>query len=198
MKLTIKKGTTSKLIQIFILDTSQEDGSGLTGLVHNSAGLTAYYFREGSASTSVISLVNAVVGTWTSGGFKEVDDTNMPGVYEIGIPNACIASGSEQVIIFMRGALKMVNIPMEIQLDDNTAKDVYDRVPSDLGDVPTKSELNTDHGSGSWESAIPPTVSDIVDGILDEDLTEHNIANTAGKILKQIKNAIGAIIGFVS
>lgn len=126
MKLTIKKGTTSKLIQIFILDTSQEDGSGLTGLVHNSAGLTAYYIREGSASTSVISLVTAAVGTWASGGFKEVDATNMPGVYEMGIPNACLASGAEQVIIFLKGATKMVNLPMEIQLDDNTVKDVYD------------------------------------------------------------------------
>jgi hypothetical protein len=128
MKLIIKKGTSSKLIQIFILDTSQEDGSGLTGLVYNSAGLTAYYIREGSASTTVISLVTAAIGTWTSGGFKEVDATNMPGVYEIGIPNACIASGTEQVIIFLKGAAKMVNLPLEIQLRDNTEKDLSDNI----------------------------------------------------------------------
>ena len=134
MKLTVKKGTTFKILHIFILDSSKGDGSGLTGLVHNSSGLTAYYIREGAASATAISLVTATVGTYTSGGFKEVDAANMPGVYELHPPTACLASGADSVVIFLKGAANMVPLPLEIQLDDNTAKDIYTRLGS-LGEA---------------------------------------------------------------
>ena len=133
MKLTIKKGTTSKLLRIFVTDSSKTDGSGLTGLVHNSASLTAYYIREGAAATTAITLVDAVVGTYTSSGFKEVDAANMPGIYELHPPNAVLASGADSVLIFLKGASNMAALPIEIQLDDNTSKDVYDRIGTPAG-----------------------------------------------------------------
>ena len=133
MKLTIKKGETSKIMQVFIQDSSATTGAGLTGLVYNTASLTAYYIREGDASATEISLVTATVGTYTSGGFKEVDSTNMPGVYELDLPNACLADGAEQVIVFLKGATNMAPLPIEIQLRDNTEKDIYDRLGSPIG-----------------------------------------------------------------
>jgi len=133
MKLIEKKGTTSKILHLFILDSSKSDGSGLTGLVHNSAGLTAYYIREGAASATAITLVTATIGTFTSSGFKEVDATNMPGIYELHPPNACLASGADSVVIFLKGAANMAPLPLEIQLDDNTAEDVYDRIGAPSG-----------------------------------------------------------------
>lgn len=150
MKLITKKGTTSKILRIFVQDSSKTDGSGLTGLVFNSSGLTAYYIREGAAAATAITLVNAVVGTYTSSGFKEVDAANLPGVYELHPPNAVIASGADSVVIFMKGATNMAPLPIEIQLDDNTSKDVYDRIgapagasiSADVADVPTVAEFN--------------------------------------------------------
>ncbi len=150
MKLITKKGTTSKILRVFIQDSSKTDGSGLTGLVHNSTGLTAYYIREGAAAATAITLVTATVGTYASSGFKEVDATNLPGVYELHPPNAVIASGANSVIIFLKGATNMAPIPIEIQLDDNTSKDVYDRIgaptgasiSADVADVPTVAEFN--------------------------------------------------------
>ena len=150
MKLITKKGTTSKILRVFIQDSSKTDGSGLTGLVHNSTGLTAYYIREGAAAATAITLVTATVGTYASSGFKEVDATNLPGVYELHPPNAVIASGANSVIIFLKGATNMAPLPIEIQLDDNTSKDVYDRIGSpagasisaDVADVPTVAEFN--------------------------------------------------------
>jgi len=129
MKLIIKKATTSKIIQVFIQDSSLTTGAGLTGLVYNSASLTAYYIKVGDASATVISLADATVGTWTSSGFKEVDATNMPGVYEMGIPDACLTTVA-QVVIMLKGATNMAPVVLEIQLDDNIAKDVYDIVNS--------------------------------------------------------------------
>lgn len=115
-KFEILAGTTSKLLKIFIQNNSVTTGAGLTGLVFNTAGLTAYYIREGASSTTSIPLVTAVVGTFTSGGFIAVDATNMPGVYEIGIPNAALAAGAKSVLIYIQGATNMAPVLAEVEL----------------------------------------------------------------------------------
>lgn len=118
MKLKIKEGTTSKLIRIFIQDSSATDGSGLTGLVFNSSGLTAYYYPEGDASATAITLATMTAGTWATGGFIEVDATNMPGVYEIGLPDAVIDNTSEgSTLVMLKGATNMAPVLLEIELD---------------------------------------------------------------------------------
>lgn len=133
MKLTVKKATTSKVLHIFISDGSATDGSGLTGLVYNSAGLTAYYVKPGDATATVITLADiTTLGTYVSGGFKEYDSTNMPGLYEFHPPDACLTT-ADQVVIMLKGATNMAPLPIEIQLDDNTAKDVYDRLGAPAG-----------------------------------------------------------------
>jgi hypothetical protein len=116
MKLLVKAGATSKLVRIFIQDSSKSDGSGLTGLLYNSSGLTWSYVREDQNAATVVTKSSATLGTWTSGGFSEVDPTNLPGFYEIGLPNAALASGqSVQMLLF--GATKMVPCPIEIELE---------------------------------------------------------------------------------
>jgi hypothetical protein len=117
MKRKILAGTTSLMLPLFIRDSSSTTGAGLTGLAHNSAGLTCYYHREGAAGPTAVTLVTATVGTFTSSGFKEVDATNMPGVYELGIPNAAIAAGSKHVTLILKGATNMAPVPVEIELD---------------------------------------------------------------------------------
>jgi hypothetical protein len=108
-------GTTSKLLRVFIQNSSLTTGAGLTGLAYNTSGLTAYYIKEGDSSTTSISLVTATLGTFTSGGFIVVDATNMPGVYELGIPNAALASG-KSVLVFLQGAANMAPTILEIEV----------------------------------------------------------------------------------
>lgn len=118
MKLKIKEGTTSKLMRIFIQDSSSTTGAGLTGLVYNSAGLTAYYLPEGDATATAITLATMTAGTWASGGFDEVDATNMPGVYEVGLPDAVVDATSEgSVLVMLKGATNMAPVLAEIELD---------------------------------------------------------------------------------
>jgi hypothetical protein len=115
MKLILKAGTTGQVARVLIQDTSSTTGAGLTGLAYNSAGLKWSYVREDQAAATVVTLATATAGTWASGGFKEIDATNLPGVYEIGIPNAALASGkSVQMLLF--GGLNMVPVPLEIEL----------------------------------------------------------------------------------
>lgn len=115
-KLSILAGSTSKLLRVFIQNNNVTTGAGLTGLTSGSSGLTAYYIREGANSTTVISLTSATLGTFTSSGFIEVDATNMPGVYEIGIPNAAIAASAKSVLVYLKGATNMAAVMLEIEL----------------------------------------------------------------------------------
>lgn len=114
----VTKGATSVILHVFVADSTAGDGSGLTGLVYNSAGLSAYYMRAGAASATAISLVTATVGTFASGGFKEIDATNLPGWYELHLPNAAVASGAAAVAIMLKGAAKMVPVCIVVQLTD--------------------------------------------------------------------------------
>jgi len=112
----IKRGSTSVRRLIFIADTSQTNGAGLANLVFNSSGLVAYYIAGDLNNEVQITLVSATLGSFTSGGFVAVDNTNMPGWYEIGIPDAALDGGNE-VAIQLRGATNMAPVNIYIALD---------------------------------------------------------------------------------
>ena len=112
----IQGGATSKMLDVFVQNSSVSTGAGLAGLAYNSASLACSYRRAGSTRTA-ITLATSTLGTYTSGAFKEVDGTNMVGFYELGIPNAAIASGADYVDIWCGGATNMAPVAVRIQLD---------------------------------------------------------------------------------
>jgi hypothetical protein len=109
-------GATSRIWQVFIADSSSTTGAGLTGLLFNTASLTAYYHRDTDTTATAITLVTMTVGTFTSSGFKEIDATNMPGWYQLCPPNAALASGAKSVALLLKGATNMAPLPIEVQL----------------------------------------------------------------------------------
>lgn len=118
MKNKFKAGKTSVIVHVFIQNSSVTTGAGLTGLVFNSAGLKGYYMRAGASASVAITLATiATLGTFATGGFKEVDATNLPGVYELHVPNAAFAAGAERVVVVLSGATNMVPCALEIELD---------------------------------------------------------------------------------
>lgn len=135
MKQLIQVGTTSKRMVVKVYDSSSTTGAALTGLAYNSAGLAWYYWREdtGNAGGTSVTLASSTRGTWTSGAFKEIDATNMPGYYEIGIPDAALASGSKWVVMSIRGATNMLAVDIEIEL---VAFDPFDAVRLGLTALP--------------------------------------------------------------
>ena len=112
-------GSTSLRLQVFLRDSSVNYDKGLTGLLHNTGSLAAHYFRDGDTIPIVISLVTVTVGTFTSSGFKAIDGTNQPGMYEIGIPNAALASGAKWVTVTIRGAANLCDEVIRIELLGN-------------------------------------------------------------------------------
>ena len=135
MKIQVKAGRTSLLVRVFLQDSSSTTGAGLTGLTSASSGLVCYRARDddGNAGATQITLSAGTKGTWSSGGFVEKDATNMPGIYEFGVPNAAVATGSETVDIMFNGATKLAPSVMEIQI---VAYDPQDAVHLGLSAIP--------------------------------------------------------------
>ncbi len=128
MYLSIPAGTISKIVQIPIFDSSSTTGAKLAGLAYNTASLTAYYNREGAGGAAVaITLASATKGTWTSGGFVAVDATNIPGSYELHLPDAALAAGAKSVLVSLKGAANMVPVDFLIEL---TPGDAYEALVS--------------------------------------------------------------------
>jgi len=155
MKLDILQGKTSKRIVVFIQSSISTNGAGLTGLVNNSGGLTWYYWREdtGNAAGTIVNIVSATRGTFTSSGFIEIDATNLPGFYELGVPNAVLATGATWAVMMLQGAANMVPCPVEIQL---TAYDPYNATTLGLTNLDATISSRSTYAGGAVASVTAP------------------------------------------
>jgi hypothetical protein len=93
--LIIAPNTTSRSETIYL---------GVTGLTHQTSGLSASYVRTGSARVGFSLASQTVTGSWASGGFVEIDAVNMPGMYRIDIPNAAFSSGASSVTVAIKNS----------------------------------------------------------------------------------------------
>ena len=105
--ITIAPGSTSQSIELYL---------GATGLTASTSGLAARYNRTRTASVSIPLVARTIAQAWTSGGFAEVDSTNMPGVYRVDIPDAALAAGADDVTIVVRGASGTNGAVMTVKL----------------------------------------------------------------------------------
>ena len=105
--ITIAPGSTSQSIELYL---------GATGLTASTSGLSARYNRTRTASVSIPLVARTIAQAWTSGGFAEVDSTNMPGVYRVDIPDAAVAAGADDVTIVVRGASGTNGAVMTVKL----------------------------------------------------------------------------------
>jgi len=198
-KETLKKGTTSKRLAIFIQDSSKTTGEGLTGLLFSSSGLSWYYWREdeGNVGGTTVTLVTATRGTFASGGFIEKDATNMPGFYEIGIPNAAIATGAGWVVMQLKGATNMAELTLEVQLTDNTVKDVFDVVNSGtFGNaqlVRSTTPANTLDVSGTGEAGMDWANVGSQATAVNLSATTVNLVNTATAVTNNVNAALANV-----
>jgi len=110
-------GSTNVVESVFIPDSASTTGAGKTGLAYNTSGLTCYYKRSNGTAAVAVSLVNiTTLGTFVSGGFKEVDATHMPGDYEFHPPDAAFAAGAKWVKFYFVGASGMVATRIKVRI----------------------------------------------------------------------------------
>lgn len=181
MKLSVKRGITSKLVRVFIQDTTRTDGGGLTGLVYNSGSLSAYYSREGDGGSTAISLVSASAGTWSSGGFVAVDGTNLPGIYELGLPNACLSTGNS-VVVLLKGAANMAPVVLEIELDGiDYAAGQIQLSPTGL-DVVNITDVSSDADARSTLPKLMRAVFNRLYNNVTQTASQQKVTNDAGTV----------------
>jgi len=98
-KRTVFRGKTSATFTVFIRNATT--GAPLTGLAYNTSGLVCSYATDQTARTAVtLATLAAANSAWSSGGFKEIDATNMPGAYRFDPPNAALAAGEGVTFCF--------------------------------------------------------------------------------------------------
>jgi hypothetical protein len=120
-------GATSKSVDVMLVQkaAATSPGDPLTGLAYNTASLKAYYRKNGTGTPTAITLATLAnaQAAWSSGGFVEVDATNMPGLYRLDIPDTVQAAIGEANIV-ISGAANLAPHVLKIIVTD---MDFYDR-----------------------------------------------------------------------
>lgn len=128
-KLAIKKASTDVTVYLFIQASNVTTGAGLTGLTFETADLVASYVRPGAARAAItLATLAAADSAHSDGGFKEVDATNMPGIYRLDLPDAVCATGVNSVVVMLKGAANMAPVVLEVQLTNFDLNDASPEV----------------------------------------------------------------------
>lgn len=94
------KDTASFIDYVVLVDSTT--GLPKTGLVYTD--ITGSYVRAGGSRTAItMATLAAANSAYSSGGFKEVDATNQPGLYRIDWPDAMFATGVDKVVGSLKG-----------------------------------------------------------------------------------------------
>jgi hypothetical protein len=101
MSYALKKGTTSKILLLYAVDAA-DMRSGKVGLSSQTRDASAACIREGEAQVRRIPLVEGKLGQHQPGGFVEIDDKLLPGVYQFGVPDEMLAVGAETVTLMLK------------------------------------------------------------------------------------------------
>jgi len=115
-KQNIGIGSTGRSEYIYIIDSLSSTGLGKTGISYNTSGLNGHYVRNAGSATTITFISQTATSDWTSGGWAEVDQIRMPGIYRIDLPDAIFSSGSDKAIVFIKGVSNTIPVTLEYQL----------------------------------------------------------------------------------
>lgn len=220
MKLVIPKGSTSRIVTVFIQANNVTTGAGL-GSLTNASGIVGGYVREGG--TGVALAVDEDVtteGTYqapsAAGKVRIGTPANMrTGTYELHFHNDLWATGAEAATITLGGAANMGDITLEVQLSDpvrglgsptalpNAAADAAGGLPiSDAGGLDLDAKLaNTNEVTAARMGALTDWINGgrldlIIDGIdakttnLPSDPADQSLIISATNTILADTNAI--------
>ena len=90
-------------LSIPVILRSTTDNTEVTGKAYGD--VTASYLRQGGIRVDIPAITLAAVNSaHADGGFKEIDATNMPGLYRFDLPDAAQATGADWVVITIKVA----------------------------------------------------------------------------------------------
>jgi hypothetical protein len=161
------------------------DGLPKTGLVYTSSGLAARYTPNRGVSTAItLATLASANSAYSSGGFKEVDPTNDPGLYRIDAPVAA-AAGDVGFALTIRDTGS--------SLDLDTVSDFFpisDIETAKRGTVtnaafsPTQFEFEcadiTDAGTDHWKNRAVIVPDGARKGMLGGGITAYSLVSGRG------------------
>lgn len=115
-KQNIGIGSTGRSEYIYIIDSLSSTGLGKTGISYNTSGLNGHYVRNAGSATTITFASQTATGDWLSGGWAEVDQIRMPGIYRVDLPDAVFSSGSDKAVVFIKGVSNTIPVTLEYQL----------------------------------------------------------------------------------
>lgn len=186
MKITA--GSTNISLNVYFVDDDggTAPGEPTTGLLFSDieTGGSASYARQGAARVDVTLKTLASASTaYDEGGFILIDDTNMPGLYRVDIPDAAFAAGVSFVTIHMvaAGANNTIIRPLLVDIDP---------IPALIATA--QADLDTITGAAGALLDSTATSPQLVDDILDEVNTgaAHNVTNSLGKQIRAVANKV--------
>jgi hypothetical protein len=130
MLISYRRGQTSVILRVKILNSSLSTGAGITGLTSSSTGLVISTIADTEATATAYTVAGSTIESITTLGtyaaptagkvrFKEVDATNHKGIYEIQISNARFSvSNAKFLIVSISGATAAAETDVVIPLQD--------------------------------------------------------------------------------
>lgn len=100
MSHVFRRGTTSRSLLVEAREVARHQAPA-TGLSPLTPGASAAFLREGASGVERFALVAGSLGAYGPGGFVEVDRELMPGIYQLGVPDAALAPGAESVVLLL-------------------------------------------------------------------------------------------------
>ena len=96
----ILAGSTSVSIPIILRVKS--DAAELTGKIAST--VSPYYYRQGATATQLITAatLGSMGAAYSTGGWFEIDATNMQGLYRLDLPNTSVSTGAEWVVVAVK------------------------------------------------------------------------------------------------
>lgn len=192
---SVKFGATSVILDIFILDSTKTGTTlaGLAGLVFNTGSLTCYYHRNADATAVQVNLVTMTIGTFTSSGFVEIDAANMPGMYQLCLPNAAFITGATQVSVTLKGAANMAQVNFTIRL---TSIDLDDSVRAGLTALPNAA-AGANTGLPVVGTQVPNATAGAANGLFIAGSNAATSVNITGNITGNLSGSVGSVTGTV-
>lgn len=149
---------------------SSVDGSVLTGLAFNTAGIKCYYKRGSAGILTALALVTQTAGgVHADGGFVEIDAVNAPGLYRLDLSDAIFAAGENSGTIIISGAANLQPHVINVVLQDAVT------VP------PTASAIATEVKNTVVESQGSITIQQALSTILS---FSAGVTTTGGTVIK--------------
>ena len=152
-------------LSIPVILRSTTDNTEVTGKAFGD--VTASYWRQGGIRVDIPAITLAAVNSaHADGGFKEIDDTNMPGLYRFDLPDAAAATGADWVVITIQVAgcyvfFQMFNLTANI-IDLGAGAIEW---PYTLTDVDTGAAIS---GASVWVTTDSAGTNIIASGVTDD------------------------------